>query len=316
MPTTYIIGHTKPDADAVIAPMALAFLYRALNDRDRENPIAVISEEINPETAFIFKKFKVDAPKILTAPDVKPEDKLVLVDHNEVEQRLKGISSEQIVEILDHHSININLRNPISITTRPWGSSSSIVYHQMKQSGVKPDKILASLMLSAVLSDTVGFKSSTCTPLDREIGTELAEIAGVKDVDALTLEIFRAKSDVSKLTDDEIIKNDHKVSVFGDKKVMVSQVETVEQDYFLDTRKTGLLASMQKIKSDEKIDLIYLVITDVLAVDSKMFVLSEKEAKVAEKAFGGEINQKVLDLGPRMSRKKEIFPELERVLEE
>lgn len=316
MKTTYILGHTKPDTDAVVAAMAFEFLSKNWQDMGYENPIAAISHPLNPETTFLFKKFGVLAPKIITAADLSDNTNVVLVDHNEASQRMMGLDGELeplIVEIVDHHKANVNFNNPIFMTFKPWGSTSTIVYYLMKKFGVKPDKTLASLMLAAILSDTVGYKSSTCTPQDKKFGAELAEIAEIGDTDAFTLEIFKAKSNISLLTDEQIIKNDYKVFEFG-VPTMIDQLETVEQDVVISTKKASLLEAMQKVKTELNVKLLFVAITDILKVNTKLLILSQSEQEVAQKAFGGQVVDNVLDIGPKMSRKKEIAPAIEKAL--
>lgn len=316
MSKTYIIGHTKPDTDAVVSAMALEYLYKHEDCYCHENPQAVITDPLNPETAFLFDKFSVNSPELITADTITSEDKIVLVDHNEASQRLAGLDSEkeaQIVEIVDHHKVNLNLNHPIFMTFKAWGSSCTIVYYLMKQSNVTPDKTLASLMLAAILSDTVGYKSATCTPKDKELGAELAEIAEIEDVDAFTLEIFKAKSDISSLSDEEIVKNDYKVFEFN-QKTMIDQLETVEQEMVLSEKKAGLLAAMQSVKEELGVELLFVAITDILKVNTKLLILSQAEQEVAQKAFGGTVTDNVLDIGPKMSRKKEIAPAIETAL--
>ncbi len=310
---TYIIGHTKPDTDAVVAAMALEFLYKAKDCFGYENPEAVISDPLNPETTFLFEKFGVNTPQVISAQDITTEDKVVLVDHNEASQRLEGLPESQITDIVDHHKANLNLNHPIFMTFKSWGSSSTIVYFLMKQNNVSPDKKLASLMLAAILSDTVGYKSATCTEKDKEIGAELAQIAEISDVAAFTLEIFKAKSDISSLSDEQIVKNDYKVFEFG-KKTMIDQLETVEQDLVLSDKKASLLEAMKSVKEELGVELLFVAITDILKVNTKLLILSEAEKAVAEKAFGGTVQDNVLDIGPKMSRKKEIAPAVENAL--
>lgn len=316
MKTTYIIGHTKPDTDAVVATLALEYLFKQWTEFGYQNPVAAISEDLNPETKFLFEKFQVSAPQIISAADLSEETEIVLVDHNEASQRLEGLGGElesQIVEIIDHHKINLNLNTPIYTTFKPWGSTSTIVYYLMKKYGVTPPKTLAALILAAILSDTVGYKSATCTPKDKKFGAELAEIAEIADVDAFTLEIFKAKSDISALSDEQIVKNDYKVFEFG-QKTMIDQLETVEQDMVLSDKKAGLLVAMQTVKKELEVELLFVAITDILKVNTKLLILSEAEQAVAEKAFGGTVTENVLDIGPKMSRKKEIAPAIERAL--
>jgi manganese-dependent inorganic pyrophosphatase len=224
---------------------------------------------------------------------------------------MPAISEDQIVEIIDHHKINLNLNNPIFLTCKAWGSSCTIIYYLMKQHQVVPDQKLAALMLCAILSDTVGYKSSTTTQKDKDMGTELAQLAGVNDVAALTLEIFKAKSNISALSDEQIVKNDYKVFDFA-KKTFIDQLETVEQEYVVTSKKTGLLEAMQQVKAQEGVDLLFVAITDILNVNTKLLILSDAEAHVAEKAFGGKTQDNILDIGPKMSRKKDIAPAIEK----
>jgi manganese-dependent inorganic pyrophosphatase len=313
MATTYILGHKKPDTDAVVAPMGLAFLFKQNPIFGRENPVAVITEGLNPETTYLFEKFDVPAPKIISAADLAEGDTVVLVDHNEASQRMDNLPEDRIVEIIDHHKVNLNLNEPIFMTFKTWGASSTIVFWMMKKFDVVPDKTMAALLLAAILSDTVGFKSATTTEVDKQLGMELAALAGITDVDAFTLEIFRAKSDVSSLTTEQIVKNDYKVFDFA-KKTMIDQLETVEQDLIVTERKEELLAAMQKVKQELGVELLFVAITDILKVNTKLLILGETEAQVAQKAFGGTVANNLLDIGPKMSRKKEIAPAIEKAL--
>jgi len=309
---TYIIGHQKPDTDSVVSALSLTYLYNQRDCFGYQNPTPVVADPINPETTYVLNKFKIDSPQLIKATDIAPEDKIVLVDHNEESQRLPGLNSDQIIDIIDHHKPNLDLTKPIYLTFKTWGSSSTIVYYLMKTNDIKPDKNLASLMLCAIISDTVGFKSATTTDKDKEVSQELAQIAGVKNINALTLEIFKAKSDVSTLSDIQIVTNDFKIYDFA-KKVFVSQLETVEQDHLL-TKKTNLLKAMQTVKTNKKVDLLFVAITDVLKENTKLLILSDSERQIAKKAFGGQVDVNILDIGPKMSRKKEIAPAIEKAL--
>lgn len=312
--TSYVIGHLKPDTDSVVAAMALATLYQNVDCFAYPNAVAAITAPVNPETQFLFDKFAVETPVLLTASQLEPDDQFILVDHNEADQRLEGLNPDQIVEIVDHHKVNLNLKQPIFMTFKTWGSSNTIVYHLMKQCSYQPEPKMAALMLAAILSDTVGFKSPTCTEKDKELAKELAELADISDLDAFTLEIFKAKSDVSKLSAEEIVKNDYKVFDFAGKKVMIDQLETVEQAKILTENKAELLAAMSKVKTELAVDLIFVVITDILQVNSKVLIFGEEEAAVAKQAFGGQVSESILDIGPKLSRKKEIAPLVERAV--
>ncbi len=311
---TYVISHLKPDTDSVVAAMALAKLYQNVTCFGYQNVTAAITATVNPETAFLLDKFAMTAPAIIKASELDVQDQVILVDHNEASQRLAGLDPNQIVEIVDHHKANLNFEQPIYLTFKTWGSSNTIIAFMMKKNDFEPDQKLASLMLAAILSDTVGFKSATCTPRDKEMAAWLAQIAKIDDLDAFSLEIFKAKSDVSKLSCEEIVKNDYKVFDFGGKKVMIDQLETVEQDKVLSEKKTCLLEAMAKVKKELQVDMIFVAITDILQVNTKLLIIDEAANEVATKAFGGTSKEQILDIGGRLSRKKEIAPPIEKVL--
>ena len=199
------------------------------------------------------------------------------------------------------------------MTFKTWGSSCTIVYHLMKQNDVVPDQKLASLMLAAILSDTVGFKGATTDENDKKYGQELAEIAQINNIDAFALEIFKAKSDISALNNKEIVQNDYKIYEFS-QKTFISQLETVEQESLVTTKKDELLAAMLEVKKQQSVELLFVAVTDVLKVSTKLLLAGEEEIAIAQAAFGGTAIDNILDIGPKMSRKKEIAPAIEEVL--
>ena len=237
-----------------------------------------------------------------------------MVDHNEAYQRLVGINDEQIVEIIDHHKPNLTLNQPLFMTFKSWGSSSTVVYYLLKENDFTPDKKLASLLLSAILSDTVGFKSSTCTDQDIKTAQKLAKLAGIDDLEALTLEIFKAKSDLNQLSCQQMVKNDYKIFDFAGKKVMIDQLETVEQEQLITEKKECLLEAMQEVKEELGVALIFVVISDILQVNSKILVLGDHEQAIAESAFATKVTDHVIDIGAKLSRKKDIAPAIERAI--
>lgn len=306
---TYIIGHRKPDLDATVAAIALAEFRKGRGDTG--NPTPAIVDPINPETEFVFQKFGVNPPQLISAEGIMVDDKVVLVDHNEVEQRLEGLNQDQIIAIVDHHKFNINLNHPIKITAMPVGSTNTIIYLKFVQYDIDITPTLAKLMLCAVLSDTVGLKSSTATEKDQQAVAGLKVIAGIDDIDALSLEIFKAKSNLSTLTPEQIVENDYKIFDFA-KKTFIGQIETVEQDVLIRDRKNELLTAMASVKQKEGVEYVFLAITDVLKVNTKLIILGEPEQEIAVKAFGGIVSDGILDIGPKMSRKKDIAPAIEK----
>jgi manganese-dependent inorganic pyrophosphatase len=307
----YIIGHKKPDLDSTASAITLATFQ---NSKQANSAIAVLADPVNNETKFILNKFNIEIPKVITATDIKKDDQVILVDHNEKDQRLDNLNPEQIIGIFDHHKINADLPKPIRIDINPIGSTCTLLWLLFQRENFNIEPKIASIMLSGILSDTVGFKSPTTTNIDKIAGANLAEIAKTPNIDALTLEIFKAKSNVKDLTDKELIKNDYKIFEFGGKKVFIGQVETVEQEEIINTRKESLLKAMMEVKQQESVDLIYLVISDILKINSKIIIVEETEKDIAEKAFSTSAQDSILDAGPRISRKKEIAPPIEKIL--
>lgn len=312
---TYIIGHQKPDLDSVAAPIALQYLYEQAERLGYKNPQPLLADPINPETRYVLEKFGIPAPPLIGEVEISKDDAIILVDHNEPDQRADQLNEDQVVEIIDHHKPNLNLNRPLSITLKPWGSTATIVWWLMKINRVKPDEKLAALMLSAILSDTVGLKSPTTTQVDRSATRELAQIAKIHDVNELTLEIFKAKSNLDALSPMEKVTNDYKVFDFGGKKLLINQLETVEQEKVL-REASALIEAMRNIKEEKSVDYAYTIISDVLQVNSKLIYTNPQEEALARKAFGDaqKVGEGIIDIGARISRKKQIAPAFERAL--
>lgn len=311
--TTYVIGHQKPDTDSVVAALAFKHIFDSQECWGHSNSKACISHPLNPETSFLFNKFKEITPDIITVSDIKSEDKVVLVDHNEESQRLEGLNPDQITDIFDHHKLSLNLNHPIFVTIKAWGSTCTIAWHIMNLYKIDIPENLAALMLSAIISDTVNLKSATTTNIDKKALKDLSHKAGIKDPNELALEIFKAKSNTKDLTDIELVKNDYKVFEFGNKKVFIGQVETVEQQDILSNRGQTLRKAMKELKLKLKLDHIFLAVTDILNPNTKLITI-EDSTLVGEKAFEVKAEDGILDIGPKLSRKKEIAPAIENTL--
>lgn len=308
----YLVGHRVPDLDAVSGPVEYAeFLEKTKRYKDAEI-IPSVCDDINKETKFVFEKFGIETPTKIFASDIAKEDRIILIDHNEEDQRMPDINNEQIIEIVDHHKIKINFSTPLRIDVRPLGSVSSVIYENFVKESIEPSKKVAALILASILSDTQGLKSSTTTGWDAKAAEDLAKLINA-DNEELTFEIFKAKSDIKGMTPEEIVKKDYKVFDFKGKKVFIGQVETVEPEKIIEMKKE-ILSAMDEVKAKEDVGLLFLVITDVLKINSQMLYVTEEEKKIAEEAFNGVGENNVISIGPRMSRKKDIAPEIEKVL--
>lgn len=310
----YIIGHKKPDVDSVVSAVSLKYLFDKKPCFSQEESRAVLTDPANRETEFVFDKFNTKIPKVLSSDEVESKDNFVLVDHNEESQRLNGVEDSQITDIFDHHKLSLNLNKPIFVTTKPWGSTTTIVWYLMQLNNVEPDKNLAGLMICAILSDTVGLKSATTTKKDKKAIEELNEIAGINDLKDLTFNIFKAKSSIKGLSNKELVKKDYKIYDFKKQKVFINQIETVEQDKVLE-KSEELIKTIRSIKKEMNLDKAYVLVTDILKVNSKVITL-EEDQDVIEKAFpkAEKLSAGIYDIGPKMSRKKEVAPVIEKVL--
>jgi len=307
----YIIGHKKPDLDSVASAIAFAQFQ---NKKHKSSAIPAITDPINNETEFILNKFNFTKPQLIKSSDIKKNDEIILVDHNEKDQRLDNLNPEQIIGIFDHHKINLDLPKPIRIEIRILGSTCTLLWllFQRHNFSIKPK--LASLMLCGILSDTVGFKSATTTDSDKIAGTHLSKLASISNIDKLIFEIFQAKSNINNLTEEQIIKNDYKIFKFGNKKVFIGQLETVEQEKILKTRSAKLLTALNNIRQNEKIDLMFLAITDILRINTKIITDRPIETQIIKKAFNKIAKNNITDIGPLLSRKKEIAPAIEKII--
>ena len=307
----YVLGHKKPDLDSIVSAIACAELRKALKAKDEF--IAGRISEINPETRCILKKFKAKPPKLIKASDIKSKDQVILVDHNEKSQRLDGLNPEQIIEIIDHHKINLNLNKPIKILIYPWGAASTILYFLGKQKGFKWPPKIAALLLCAILSDTGGFKYATTTDFDKKAVKELQKLTKIQNLDSLVFEIFKAKSDISGLSSKQVVTNDYKIYNFSGRKIFINQLETIEQEEILKEKEKYLIA-LEKVKQEMKLDFAFFAITDILKQNTKMLYLTLDSKKILEKAFEKRGRENVIDIGHRLSRKKQIVPEVEKTV--
>ncbi len=309
---TIIIGHKSPDLDAIASAVQYAeFLEKSGKNKNIE-VVPARAGEPNAETKYIFERFGITLPENLDNIEVTDEDKFILVDHNEETQRHEKVNPSKITELVDHHKINVNFSSPLRVDVRPVGSTSTIIYELFESAGLEASKGILGLMLSGILSDTVGLKSSTTTGLDSDVAHKIAEKIG-EDLDKLTFEIFRAKSDLTGLSAFEIATKDFKVFDFGGTPVFINQVETVEPEKVLEM-KDALTEALNEAKSREGASQGYLVITDILKINSQVIYTNDTEKEIVEKAFTTKGEDNVADIGPKMSRKKDIAPAIEKIL--
>jgi len=308
----FVVGHKSPDLDSMAASVEYVEFLKKDKRYEGADIVAVRAGEPNAETSHIFEKLGVEMPKPIEEFEIEETDGFILVDHNEESQRHEMVASDQVVEIVDHHKINVTFTAPVRIDVKPVGATSTVIYELFDMYGHSLSEKMQGLILASILSDTQGLKSSTTSGLDSEVAHELSEKLKL-DLEKFTFEIFKAKSDLTGLEPLEIAKKDFKVFDFAGKKVFINQVETVEPDKVLD-QKDALVEVMDLAKSQEGAGLGFLVVTDILEVNSQVIYTNEEEQAVLEKAFTTEGKDNIADIGPKMSRKKDIAPAIEETL--
>ncbi len=299
----YIIGHKNPDTDSVCAAIALADLKTKLG----YDATPAVQGEITPETKFVLEKFGVPIPETLT--DAKEKD-IYLVDHSDMSQSLENISKGTIKGIVDHHKLgDLTTKEPLEMWVWPVGCTCTIIKAMYDFMNVPLDDKMSGIMLCAILSDTVIFKSATCTDLDRIAAETLADLAGVADSKELGLEMFKVKSAIEDSTPEELINRDYKDFDMNDNKVGIGQIEVVDLS-LLDSVKEELYAKLREMKGDRHS--ILLLLTDIMKEGSELLYVSDDES-IIKKAFGVEPKEGTVWLDGVMSRKKQVVPKLEGV---
>lgn len=308
----YIVGHISPDLDAISSAVEYAEFLAKLGRYKETQIIPTIPGKPNHETETIFKKFDVAMPQLLDNIDVTPEDAFILVDHNEQSQRHPKVKTDQIIEVVDHHKINVSFITPVRIDVKPLGSTSTVVYDHFEMYGLKPSKQVASLILAAIISDTLGLKSPTTTGTDMDFSDKIAKEFNL-NYDELLFEIFKAKSDISGLSAYQLVNKDVKVYDFSDKKVFIGLIETVEPEKILN-EPSEIVKALEQVKTEQKVDQAYLFVTDILKLNSHAIYATDAEKCVLEKAFTGIGHSHVINVGPKVSRKKDLAPAIEMAL--
>ncbi|GER65861.1 manganese-dependent inorganic pyrophosphatase [Weizmannia acidilactici] len=303
MEKVLVFGHKNPDTDAICSAIAYAELKTKLGVEAE----AVRLGELNNETKFALETFHAEAPRLVqsVANEVK---NVILVDHNERQQSVDDIENVRVLEVVDHHRIaNFETSDPLYYRAEPVGCTATILNKLYKENGVEIRKETAGLMLSAIISDSLLFKSPTCTEEDVKAAKELAEIAGV-DANTYGLEMLKAGADLSDKTVEQLILLDAKEFDMAGHKVVIAQVNAVDtNDVFV--KQAELEQAIQSEIENRGLDLFLFVVTDILTNDSVGLALG-KSANIVEKAYNVKLENNTATLKGVVSRKKQIVPVL------
>ena len=302
---TLVFGHKNPDTDSITSTLVMTDLQTKLGMDVKACRLG----DVNKETQYILNHFQVEAPTLIE--EVTENDEVILVDHNEFNQSANGIEKATIKMVVDHHRIaNFQTSEPLFYRAEPVGCTGTILYKMYKEHGIEIEPKIAGLMASAIISDSLLFKSPTCTPQDEKACRELAQIAGL-DVETYGLEMLKAGTDLSDLTAGQLLGIDAKVFPMGSSTVEIAQINVVSIEDMM-TRKAELEEQMQAIIAEKGLNLFVAVITDILNSNSQVIALGER-TDIVEKAFNVELTENTALLEGVVSRKKQIVPVMDRI---
>jgi inorganic pyrophosphatase/exopolyphosphatase len=310
------VGHLVTDLDSVGGAIGAAALY---------NGKAALASEINSETAFALEEWGVQKPP--TIEEVlkeNPNAKICLVDHQQTSQMNPSINPDNVVGVIDHHALQsktIVTDRPIYIDIRPWGSMSTINSHTFLTHSRRPPVHVAGMLLCAILSDTLNLQGPTTTEWDRLMVAVLSEIAGVDDIQLLASQQFKAKSkELAGLSAHGLVNGDQKCFSFttetftGD--VGFAVVETTDDAVIID-RLDELLPEIVATKKEKNMSALFLAVVNIVQLKGTLLLCGPSELSLAKAAFPDcTVNDThtMMDLGSRVSRKKDYIPEITKAI--
>jgi len=298
-----IIGHKNPDTDSIVsAIVGVEFFSKVFGKK----AVAYRAGELNNETKYILGKIGINQPKLLESLE---DDMIVaLVDHNELGQISEKIDFDKVEYILDHHKLSIKTEKPIFLESQAIGSTSSLLAKMFLERKIAISEESCKLLLAGILSDTLNLTSPTTTQEDKDLADKLNEIAKL-EIENFVAEMFVAKSNLEGISVGEIINMDYKVFEMGSLKVGIGAWETTSPQS-LDEKRAAIFKELTVKKEVEKIDRLYFMVIDIIKQNAQLYLISEEEKSLAEKVFGGEIENEVMILPGVVSRKKQIVPQL------
>ncbi len=300
-----VVGHSNPDTDSVTSAIALATLLTA-QGQEATACMQSNAADLNPESKTVLERFGLEAPAEIT--DAAGKD-MALVDFSDIAQGPANLVDANVVAVVDHHKVgDLTTNSPILFRAEPVGCTGTVLNKMYKEAGVAIPKEVAGGMLAAILSDTVNFKSPTCTEDDKVAVAELKTVAGVEDTEELFMSMLKAKSAVDGVPAKDLLFRDYKDFDMKGNKIGVGQLELATLDQVADIR-ADLMKAMEEVKADGRHSVL-LMLTDVVKEGTDLVVLSDDPALV-EKAFNGKLESNSMWIDGMMSRKKQTVPNLQ-----
>ncbi len=298
-----VFGHKAPDTDSACSAIIKAWLLS--NEGKEAKPFLLGKSSL--ETQFVLDYWSVESPAVLES--ISGDDSVVIVDTNNPQELFENINDASILEIVDHHKLipGLETDSPIAVTIKPVACTATIIC-EMSDMDVLPD-IMKGLALSAIISDTLEFRSPTTTDLDRNMAKRLAKDLSV-DIGEYASKMFAAKSDISDLSAEDLVLADSKLYEVEGKNLRVSVIETTNPKQIID-RKSEIVASIHNMSAkNQEVDEILLFVVDILKEEAVALAHNELSSLVLEKSFGLTIIGDTVILPGIVSRKKQILPVL------
>ncbi len=240
---------------------------------------------------------------------------LILVDHNEKNQAVNGADSAEILEIIDHHRLRtIETSGPVFFRNQPLGSTCTIIYLMYKEYGVEIDPTTAGLLLAAILSDTLMFRSPTCTQVDRNAGEELSKIASI-DYEEFAKEMFHAGSNLSGKSATEILHQDFKKFTVDDMTIGIGQINSMSSEELIEI-KTRIEPELKSVTGDDGLDMIFFMLTNIIDESSEIIFSGNKALHTINSAFGLSAEGNSVILPGVVSRKKQLLPAIVEAMQQ
>lgn len=301
-----IFGHKNPDTDSITSSLVMANFEKKLG---REVEACALGEP-NKETQYVLDYLGIEAPRVIDSiPDGAD---VILVDHNNPLESIDNLDKLNILKVVDHHCIYLNTSYPLYYRAEPVGCTETILFKMYKEYNVEVDKQIATLMMSAIISDTLLFKSPTCTEEDVKAVKELAKIAEI-DYEAYGMDMLKAGTDLSSFSIEEILNLDAKEVNFKSTKAIINQVNTASIPDVMEM-KAELEEGMNNVIEEKGLDLFILLITDIVNSNSQVIALG-KDAHLVEKAYNVTLEDNTALLKGIVSRKKQVIPIVTEVAE-
>lgn len=302
----HVFGHLSPDTDATCSAIIWAWY---LNTHTATDATPFVLGELNKETQFVLQRFGIATPDLL--PTLTAGTDVVVVDTNNPQELPTNINELNLLGLIDHHKLvgGLETTTPTDITIRPLACTATVIYDLITAAGHTIPTDIAGLMLSAILSDTLAFRSPTTTPHDKDVAEKLAEIIGI-DIQSFANELFTAKSDISEFSDSGLIKLDSKKYEVGNKNFRVSVIETTDPAIVL-ARQAGIIEAIKVcIAEEQDIDDVLFFIVDILKEEATVLTYNDVTKQVISASFKVATTGDTEILPGIVSRKKQILPAL------